>query len=86
MSFLSEHWANDSLASIFQNKKVFLTVEERYFSYRVLENHVVRVEEVNYTCHHEEADTRIIYHISKANPTARVVIKASDTDVLIIVN
>ena len=46
-------------------KKVFLTVQERYLSFRSVDNAVISSKEKTYTCFHEEADTRIVYHISK---------------------
>lgn len=84
VSFLSEYWANDSVATILQGKKVFISVGDRCFSYQVIGNHVAKSEETNYTCSHEEADTRIIFSLSKAAPTSRAVIKSLDTDILII--
>lgn len=35
-------------------------------------------------CDHEEADTRIVYHISKVPEHSNILIRASDTDILII--
>ena len=84
MLFLADYWENDHLATIIQNKKIFLTVDHQCYSYQVCENSVSKTEETKYECYHEEADTRIIFHASKAEPGSRILIKASDTDVLII--
>lgn len=45
---------------------------------------MIRTEQTNYECNHEEADTRIMFHISKVLPTSNILVKAFDTDVLII--
>lgn len=84
MLFLADFWENDHLATIIQNKKIFLTVDHQCYSYQVHENSVNKTGETKYECYHEEADTRIIFHASKAEPGSRILIKASDTDVLII--
>lgn len=84
VQFLADYWQNDNLVTIIQNKKNFLTVDHHCYSYEVQGNSVKKTEETNYECYHEEADTRIIFHASKAEPGSRVLIKASDTDVLII--
>ena len=72
------------MASILNEKKVFLTVQERRLSFRSVDNAVISSEEKSYTCFHEEADTRIIYHISKVKPRSKIMIQATDTDILII--
>lgn len=66
VKFLSDYWENDSLIMALGNKKVFITVEEKCFSYCVGNNHVIKSEEVELLCHHEEVDTRIMFHIYKA--------------------
>ena len=72
------------MASILNEKKVFLTVQERRLSFRSVDNAVISSEEKSYTCFHEEADTRIIYHISKVKPRSKIMIQATDTDILVI--
>lgn len=41
--------------------------------------------EANFKCFHEEADTRIVYHLSKLAGNPKVMVKASDIDVLVII-
>lgn len=53
--------------------------------YQAQQNCIKKSEEVDYTCNHEEADTRIVFHAHKVTPGSRILIKASDTDVLIII-
>lgn len=84
VQFLADHWDNKDLVPIIQTKKIFLTVDHQCYSYQVEQNSIRKTEEVDYECHHEEADTRIIFHAHKAAPGSRILIKASDTDVFII--
>lgn len=64
-----------------QNKKIFITIREQCFSYHIVENHVVKREEKDYLCQHEKADTRMMFHTSKAPPKSKILVKADDTDV-----
>ncbi|XP_049318490.1 uncharacterized protein LOC125780337 isoform X2 [Bactrocera dorsalis] len=82
--FLAEYWENQNFVTIVGNKKIFLTVDHQCFSYEVQQNSIKKSEEVDYLCHHEEADTRMIFHAYKAPPESKILIKASDTDVLVI--
>ncbi|KAF9793770.1 hypothetical protein SFRURICE_008886 [Spodoptera frugiperda] len=55
------------------------------YSYRVESNKVIKTLEDSLSCEeHEEADSRIIYHICQINVDAEVMIRCSDTDILII--
>lgn len=85
VKFLAEHWESNHIASILKDKKVLLTVENQCFSFKSVGDEVIKVEEDVFSCEHEEADTRIMFHISKLPSKSRVLIKASDTDVLVIV-
>ncbi|CAG9771569.1 unnamed protein product [Ceutorhynchus assimilis] len=84
IKFLANYWESDHLAPIIRTKIFFITVETQCYSYQSIEKHVVRTEEIDYECYHEEADTRIMLHISKVQPTSKILVKASDTDILII--
>lgn len=84
VEFLANYWENDHLVSIIQTKKIFITVGTLCYSYESRGKHVVKTEEIDYECYHEEADTRIMFHISKILQSSKILVKASDTDVLII--
>ncbi|VVC93252.1 unnamed protein product [Leptidea sinapis] len=79
VKFLASHWVDDSFAPILGNKKIY-----QCFSYCSVGNFVVKPEETELACKHEEADTRIVFHISKVPENSKILVKASDTDVLII--
>ncbi|KAK9873671.1 hypothetical protein WA026_023534 [Henosepilachna vigintioctopunctata] len=83
--FLVEYCAND-IASIFlRDKKLFVTNKAECYSYEVENNVVVKSVEDKFACDHEEADTRIIYHLSKLEASRIAMVKASDTDILVII-
>ena len=82
--YLSQHWENDCMAPIIKDKKVILTVNEKSLSFIREGYHVKKGEQYLLECSHEEADTRIIFHISKADPHTKILIKASHTDVHVI--
>lgn len=84
VKFLANHWADDSFATVLGNTKIYITVREQCFSYCSAANLAVHTEETEFECQHEEADTRIVFHISKVPENSNILVKASDTDVLII--
>lgn len=67
------------MAPIVGNKIIYVNFNKCY-SYRVENNKVIKTVEDS----HEEADSRIIYHICQINVDAEVVIRCSDTDILLI--
>lgn len=88
VKFLSEHWEADLMSLILKDKKVFITVEDKCFSFIANDKHdkkVLKTEEEQLSCLHEEADTRMIFHLSKCRSPCNVMVKASDTDVLVII-
>ncbi|XP_072754742.1 uncharacterized protein [Anoplolepis gracilipes] len=84
VTFLFEQWQNDILISTLGSKKVLITVQEKCFSFVVENNSIKKNEEIDFECFHEDADTRIIYHISKCKTDAKILLNAIDTDALII--
>lgn len=85
LHFLADYWDSKNLLPINQNKKIFLTDEHQCYSNKARNNYIKEnPEEVDFTCYHEEEDTRIVYHAHKISPGSRILIKASDTDVLVI--
>lgn len=82
--FLAEHWADPSLAEIYGNKKVYLTVDKQCFRFYSVNNTVFKQELLSLQCSHEEADTRIAFHIASLEPGSNVLVEANDTDVLVI--
>ncbi|GFX24619.1 uncharacterized protein TNCV_3343991 [Trichonephila clavipes] len=84
VKFFIDHWANDNMYPFIRNKTIYLSFDKCY-SYHVLNNQVIRSIEESLSCEeHEEADTRITYHICQINVDAQVVVCCSDSNILII--
>lgn len=83
VQFLANYLENNQFVGIIRNKKIFITVQDICYSYKVHQDKIIKTEEIDYQCYHEEADTRIIFHAHKVASGSRILIKASDTDVLI---
>ncbi|GFW82657.1 uncharacterized protein TNCV_3492291 [Trichonephila clavipes] len=78
-----DHWANENMYPFIGNKTIYISLDKCY-SYRVVNNQVIRSIEESLSCDEHEADTRIIYHISQISVDAQVVVRCSDSDILII--
>ncbi|GFS64407.1 uncharacterized protein TNCV_3955781 [Trichonephila clavipes] len=78
-----DHWANDNMHPFIGNKTIYLSFDKCY-SYHVVNNQVIRSIEESLSCDEHEADTRIIYHICQISVDAQVVVRCSDSDILII--
>ena len=86
--FLYREWNNNKYASILGNKILYVGVETRCFKY-VRKDHNVEVSEVlDLACKHQEADTRIMWHIhhslSSTDQRRNILVRANDTDVLVL--
>ena len=82
--FLLKEWGKDQYWNLFNGKTLFASFGGECVQYVPYENHCVDV------CHptylqgdHEEADTLIVFHIAKITKS-NVVVRASDTDILVI--
>ena len=84
VKFLVTYWTRQEFKDILGLKTVFVNCEDKCYSFKVDEGIVVRVLEEEYHCNHEEADTRMIFHLSKLPEKANVIIRTADTDVLAI--
>ncbi len=85
--FLAMDWMKHTYADILTNHRVLLGVDDNCFSFTEDEGKVVRVCIESLASSHEEADTRMVYHlhhITQAQETGNITIRSNDTDVLII--
>lgn len=85
VKFLIEDWASDEKAPFIGDKIIRLNFD---LCYRFVSsgNQVKRTIDDDFTCEdHEKADTKIIFHLSKINFDANVLIRCNDTDVLVII-
>lgn len=84
VNFIIQHWASDAAAKII-GKRVVLVNFDQCYKYVANDGHVTRTIEDDLSCPgHEEADTKIIYHLCHIDSQSDVVIRCSDTDVLVI--
>ena len=83
--FLISHWQSNDVARFIGSKTILLNFIYCY-SYSVDSNgNVVRTENPDFFCpSHEEADIKIIYHASKISLDSNVLVKCSDTDIIVI--
>ncbi|KAH9635594.1 hypothetical protein HF086_012263 [Spodoptera exigua] len=84
VQFLADYWENDRLTTIIQNKKIFLTVDHQCYSYEVQENSVKKLKKLIMNVITKRQIQGLFFMLLKAKPGSRILIKASDTDVLII--
>lgn len=84
VKFFINHWSSDELLPFIGNKKIYLNYDNCYV-YRKSGNHILKQEDPMYTCPaHEEADTKLIYHVCNTKRKANFEIHCSDTDILVI--
>ena len=84
INFIIDDWNNDYMAPFIENKQIYLNFLECY-KYEVVNNRVQRTKDFNLSYPaHEEADTKIVYHICQIDFQANITIRCSDTDAAII--
>ncbi len=88
LEFLRDEWKKDSYCELLKHKTLFYPVKEKCYMYTVISGHMDRQECPELCSDHIEADTRIVQHISYIADAVReetmVVIRANDTDILVI--
>jgi hypothetical protein len=86
--FLASDWQNTSYSTILQNNDVYLGFDDICYRFTVKDGATVRMHAQQYDCHHEEADTRLIYQLNvfttENNNNLNCVIRSNDTDVLVL--
>lgn len=84
VEFLIEDWTRDEFIILITGKTVKLNYDQCYTYEVSSENKIKRVIDYNLSCYHEEADTKIVYHICQLNTNYRVQIHCTDSDIPII--
>lgn len=84
VQFLVNYWYTDNAAGILGDKILRINSEDTCYIFYELDGHVVREVDQSLCCSHYEADTRIIFHVFNLPINTNVVVRASDTDILII--
>lgn len=83
--FLVKSWQQDSFASILGNKRLWATLNDRCICFKNNSESMAFFEDETLICSHEEADSRMIFHIANLHRSiTNVVVRSNDTDVLVI--
>ena len=70
--------------TILQNKELHVNCEDNCFLYPDEKGKMTKAEDMKLWCNHEEADTKMLFHVGHLVVPNNVVIRTADTDVLII--
>lgn len=85
VEFFIRDWASNHLTAFMNNKVLYLNFDKCYryesINYEML---VIQVDALSCPLH-EEADTKMVFHVCQLTEEANVTIRCSDTDVLIII-
>ena len=85
--FLAAEWEKNIYKEILDDHEVFLALENVCYKYQVKNGSVFRQLVPELCCQHEEADTRVVFHmnhIKTAKTETYLTVRANDTDILII--
>ena len=85
LEYLVRYWANDHLHSFIGQKKLYVTCKNvtcHLFTYN--DNCVHTTKCANLYSTHQEADSKMLFHVASIPSPANIVIRSVDTDVLVI--
>lgn len=84
VNFFIKHWTSDEIIPIIGDKKIYLNYEQ-CFLFQKEGNIISKTEVFTLSCpDHEEADSKIIYHVCNIYRESSFLIRCSDTDILVI--
>ena len=88
LRFLKEEWRSSMYVPVMEGHEVYVGLEQSCYVYNTKNGLIQQREEDKLYSRHEEADTRVIYHvdfITKESPDyPTVVVRSCDTDVFVI--
>ena len=87
LRFLSQEWSRDCYASQLEGHGIYFGLDDICYLFREESGRVVREIVPELRCLHEEADTRMVLHaqhISQKMDNPNIILRCSDTDVLVI--
>ena len=70
-----------------QNHTIYLAFDEKCYMYTATSDIIICTEVNTYTCTHEEADTRLVFHLMKAievEPNWKFCVRCNDTDIIVL--
>ena len=83
VQFLINSWAGEKYVNILGEKVLYANCGDICYSYKVVDGQVIRRIEPLLFSTHEEADSRMLFHLTSTDTSGEVVIRTNDTDVLI---
>ena len=84
IQYLISAWDNNSLATTRGEKKVLVNSDDDCYSFPAKDQRMRKMCERSLHSTHEEANSRMIFHLNSVINPANVVIRTSDTYVLVI--
>ena len=84
VTFLVDYLENSNSTRILGSKKLIVNNGDTCYSFISQEDRMVKSEEVAYYVKHEEADTRMIYHVGQLPSGTNVVVRNVNTNVVVI--
>ena len=83
IEFFVKSWKDDSLAPFFNGKVLITNSKDTCYKFEPQDDKVFCTEQENY-CNHEEAYSRMFYHVSLVAAPGKVIMRTNDTDALVI--
>lgn len=84
VEFLIEDWTRDEMVLLMTETTVKLNYDKCYVYEVSGEGKIKKSIDNNLTCYHEEADTKIVFHICQLNSNYRVRVHCTDSDIPVI--
>lgn len=84
IKFLVDAWKDNSLAPILADKVLYANHNNICYKYSTDGVNMSRVEVLELFSTHEEADSRMLFHLTSVPDNSNVVIRTADTDCLVI--
>ena len=85
VTFLVDYLENNNSNRILGLKKLIVSNGDKCYHFISQEDRMVKSEEAVYYSKHEEADTRMIYHLGQLRSWTNVVVRTIDINVVVIV-
>ena len=77
-------WENDYFDGILKEKKLYVTDGNVCYLFAVSKGKMVRMIQLHLYSTHEEADSKMIFHVTSIEKNSNAIIRTADIDVFII--
>ena len=84
MHFLVKIWRSDEHARLFNSKTLYVNCNDICYKFYTCSDSVICDEVPELYCTHEEADSRMFFHLGSIQSPSNVIIRTAGTDCLII--